>query len=118
MKKKVFIGIDVLLILLSITPIGLLIYDCVNKAINGILPWGDGYGLDYGNRIYGLEAFRYELISDNGDATVLSSNFDDKTVASPLSPLLILSREKSLAHILYSYDIAERIRAWKIFSFS
>ena len=64
MNKKVFIGIDVLLILLSITPIGLLIYDCVNKAINGILPWGDGYGLDYGSRIYGLEAFRYELRFD------------------------------------------------------
>ena len=64
MKKKIFVIIDVLLILASITPIGLLIYDCVDKAINGILPWGDGYGLDYGQMIYGYEAFRYELRFD------------------------------------------------------
>ena len=64
MKKKVFIGIDVLLMLLSVTPIGLVLYDCINKAINGIIPWGDGYGLDYGQMIYGYEAFRYELRFD------------------------------------------------------
>lgn len=64
MKKKTFVIIDVLLILASITPIGLVLYDCINKAINGIIPWGDGYGLDYGQMIYGYEAFRYELRFD------------------------------------------------------
>lgn len=64
MKKKVFIGIDVLLMLLSVTPIGLVLYDCIDKAINGVMPWGDGYGLDYGQMIYGAEAFRYELRFD------------------------------------------------------
>jgi hypothetical protein len=64
MKKKIFIAIDVLLILLSVTPIGLVLYDCIDKAINGVGPWGDGYGLHYHGLIYGYEAFRYELRFD------------------------------------------------------
>ena len=64
MKKKIFIAIDVLLLLLSVTPIGLVLYDCINRAINGVSPWGDGYGLDYHGMIYGYEAFRYEFRFD------------------------------------------------------
>ena len=57
MKKKVFITIDVLLILATLIPAGMYLWQCIDAAINGVIPWGGGYGLDYGEKIYGLPAF-------------------------------------------------------------
>ena len=57
MKKKIFIIIDILLILATLIPAGWYLWVCIDAAINGVIPWGGGYGVDYGEMIYGFPAF-------------------------------------------------------------
>ena len=57
MKKKVFIIIDIVLITATFIPAGWFLWQCIDSAINGVIPWGGGYGTDYGELIYGLPAF-------------------------------------------------------------
>ena len=64
LKKAVVIIIDVLLMLAMIVPVGALLWDCIYSAMEGVIPWGMGYGLDYGEKIYGFEAFRYVFTFD------------------------------------------------------
>jgi hypothetical protein len=64
MKKRILIIINILLLLATMIPVCVLLWDCINSAIQGIYPWGLGYGTDYGEKIFGLEAFRYVFITD------------------------------------------------------
>lgn len=51
MKKKVFITIDILLIIATILPVVLLLVECIDSAVNGTIRWGEsGY-------VYGIPAF-------------------------------------------------------------
>lgn len=64
MKKRILIIINILLLLATMIPVCVLLWDCINSAIQGIYPWGLGYGNDYDEKIFGLEAFRYVFITD------------------------------------------------------
>ena len=64
MKKRILIIINILLLLATMIPVCVLLWDCIDSAIQGIYPWGLGYGTDYGEKIFGLEAFRYVFITD------------------------------------------------------
>lgn len=64
MKKKLIVTADIALIIITIIPVLLLLWDCINTAINGTIPWGGIYGTDYVEKIYGIEAFFYALTFD------------------------------------------------------
>ena len=57
MKKTLIILIDIVLIVATVIPVILLFSSCIHSAIYGVIPTGFQYGLDYGEKVYGLEAF-------------------------------------------------------------
>ena len=60
--KKALVTIDILLILATITPVAALLWQCFDSAFNGTIPSGFKYGFDYGQFIYGAEAFIYTMV--------------------------------------------------------
>jgi len=52
MKKSVLISADVCLIIITIIPVILLLAECFNSAVNGVIPWGEDSTF-----IYGIPAF-------------------------------------------------------------
>ena len=60
--RKTLVTLDILLILMTATPAAALLWECFNSAINGVIPFGGKYGLDYGQFIYGPEAFIYTMM--------------------------------------------------------
>ena len=64
MKKRLIIAADIVLIIATVIPVALLIWDCVRTAINGVIPSGFFYGPDYSEMIYGWEAFCYSFLFD------------------------------------------------------
>jgi hypothetical protein len=64
LKKKLIITTEIILILSTILPVLALLWDCISNAIHGTYPWGFGYGTDYGEMIYGMDAFIYAFFFD------------------------------------------------------
>ena len=50
--KKAFITIDVGLIILTIIPVIVVLADCIDSAVNGVIPWREDSTF-----IYGMPAF-------------------------------------------------------------
>ena len=61
MKKRIVIITEIILIIATVLPVIALLWECINAAIHGTIPWGFGYGVDYNEFIYGMEAFIYTL---------------------------------------------------------
>lgn len=61
MKKTIIVGLDTILIIATIVPVLFLMKECTEAAIVGTIPWGLWYGVDYGEKIFGIEAFFYVL---------------------------------------------------------
>ena len=59
MKRTCIVFTEIILILATVIPVLALLWECIYTAIHGTIPWGFGYGVDYGAFIYGMEAFIY-----------------------------------------------------------
>lgn len=60
--KKTLVTIDIILIVLTVVPAAWLLWQCFHSAIYGTIPEGFTYGFDYGQMIYGAEAFCYTMM--------------------------------------------------------
>ena len=57
MKKAAVVMADIVMILGTFAPVALLLADCFNSAVNGVVLSGFGHGLGSGGLVSGPEAF-------------------------------------------------------------
>ena len=61
LKKTILVVLDTIFIMATVVPVLVLLKECIEAAIVGTIPWGFGYGVDYGEKIFGIEAFFYVM---------------------------------------------------------